>query len=200
MKTSIKKISSGQFLLLGGRLAYPELFEAVPFKGDPKNNPRFGIVVLVPKKDKTTVDFIQNEINTMAADKLKLKKLPQADCCFTDGDEKANEAYHGHMVLSLYSYPSDKKVKGGQPQVFNPAKQELKKGDSGTPYSGCYGNVIFDLYVPGSWKKVSGGLHVVQFIEDGEVIGFKTDTSELPEIPAKNIDGEEEEEEDEVDL
>lgn len=188
MKPGIIKTDAGQIVLTNVRLAYPDLYKAVPFKNDPKNTPRFGITVLVPKTAEDVCDKLQAEINKLAKEKHKLNKLPEADSCLTDGDAKSNEAYHGHWVLSLYAYPNEKSRDGGAPQVLDRNKKPIAKGDPREPYSGCYGNVVFDLYAPTNWKKVSGGLKAVQFVADGEPIGASTDLSVLPELPDEEED------------
>jgi hypothetical protein len=72
--------------------------------------------------------------------------------------------------------------------VLDRGKKPIAKGASNAPYSGVYCNVLFDLYAPNNWKKVSGGLKVVQVVADGPTIGTVTDTSELPELPDEPID------------
>jgi hypothetical protein len=187
MTPGIKKTANGQIVLTNVRIAYPALRKAESFKGDDRNVPRFGVTVLVPKTAEGVVDQLQSEINKLAKEKHKLNKLPEADSCFRDGDGKSNEAMHGHYVLSLYSYPNEKSRDGGAPQVLDRSKKPIPVGGPGEPYSGCYVNVLFDLYAPNNWKKVSGGLKVVQFVADGEPIGASTDLSELPELPDEEI-------------
>lgn len=192
MQTKLTKTKAGQYILHNVRIAYPDLYTAVPFKNDPKNTPRFGVTVLVPKEAEEVIDKLTAEINKLAKEKHKLNKLAAADSCFQDGDEKSNEALQGHMLLSTYAYPNEKSANGGAPQVLDRGKRPIAKGASNAPYSGCYANVLFDLYAPSGWKKVSAGLKVVQVIADGEPIGAATDTSELPELDDEELgeDGE----------
>lgn len=184
MKPKLTKTAAGQLILQNVRIAYPDLFKAVPFKNDPKNTPRFGATILIPKDAEDVVDQLTAEINKLAKEKHKLSKLPAADSCLQDGDEKANEKLHGYMVLSTYAYPSDKSQNGGAPQVLNRGKGAIREGDSNVPYSGAYCNIMFDLYAPNNWKKVSAGLKVVHYLEQGgDPIGASTDLSELPDMP-----------------
>lgn len=190
MKPKLTKTASGQLILQNVRIAYPDLFKAVPFKNDPKNTPRFGATVLIPKDATDVVDQLTAEINKLAKEKHKLTKLAAADSCLQDGDEKTNVALHGNMVLSVYAYPSDKSQNGGAPQVLNRAKNPIREGDSCVPYSGAYCNILFDLYAPNNWKKVSAGLKVVHYLEQGgDPIGASTDISELPDMPDLDEDG-----------
>lgn len=187
MKPQLTKTAAGQLVLLNVRIAYPDLYKAVPFKNDPKNTPRFGATVLIPKEAEDVIEKLTAEINKLAKEKHKLSKLPAADSCLQDGDEKANEKLHGHMVLSTYAYPNEKSQGGGAPQVLDRGKKPIKEGASNVPYSGCYCNILFDLYAPNSWKKVSAGLKVVQFVADGETIGASTDLSDLPELEEEPV-------------
>ena len=190
MTPKLTKTSAGQLILQNVQGAYPSLYKAESFKGDERNVPRFGITILIPKTATDVVDQLQAEINKLAKEKHKLPKLPEADSCLRDGDTKSNEAMHGHWVLSLYAYPNEKSQNGGAPQVMDmsPERRPIKEGASNTPYSGAYVNVLFDLYAPNNWKKVSGGLKVVQFVKDGPTIGTTTDVSEMPTMPDEPID------------
>ncbi len=192
MTPKLTKTAAGQLILHNVQGAYPALYEPESFKGDDKNVPRFGITILVPKTATAVVDQLQAEINKLAKEKHKLPKLPEADSCLRDGDTKSNEAMHGHWILSLYAYPNEKAHNGGAPQVLDRGKKPIAKGASNAPYSGTYVNVMFDLYAPAKWKKVSAGLKVVQVVADGPTIGQVTDTSELPELP-DDVEGLEEE-------
>ena len=184
MTPKLSKTAAGQLILQKVRAINLELFEPVSFKNDPKNTARFGATVLIPKDAVEVVDQLLAEINKLAKDKHKITKLPFADSCLQDGDEKAFAALHGHMVLSAYAYPSAKSQNGGAPQVLNRGKGAIRKGDSCVPYSGAYCTILFDLYAPNSWKKVSAGLKVVHYLEQGgEPIGSSTDLSELPDMP-----------------
>ena len=184
MTPKLSKTAAGQLILQKVRAINLELFEPVSFKNDPKNTARFGATVLIPKDAVEVVDQLLAEINKLAKDKHKITKLPFADSCLQDGDEKAFTALHGHMVLSAYAYPSAKSQNGGAPQVLNRGKGAIRKGDSCVPYSGAYCTIMFDLYAPNNWKKVSAGLKVVHYLEQGgEPIGSSTDLSELPDMP-----------------
>jgi hypothetical protein len=187
MTPTVTKLPSGQYLATNVRVAYPQLAKPVPFQNDPKNTPRYGITVLLPTGSEAC-NILQKEIQQIAKDKHKVPKLPEADSCLQDGDGKANESYHGNHVLSLYAYPNDNADKG-KPSVRNRANTaDVPEGDSAYPYSGCYCNVLFDLYTPAKWKKVSGGLKVVQKVADGAVIGKTVDTSVMPSLPDEDFD------------
>lgn len=189
MQPKLTKTPAGQIILQNVRCAYPSLYKAESFKGDDRNVPRYGVTILIPKGATDVIDQLNAEINKIAKDKHKLNKLPEADSCFRDGDAKSNEAMHEHMVLSLYAYPSEKSPNNGAPQVIDlsPERRAIREGMPNAPYSGCYVNVLFDLYAPSSWKKVSGGLKVVQFVSDGPVIGPSTGLSQMPTMDVAPI-------------
>ena len=191
MKPKLTKLPTGQLILQNVRIAHPSLFEAKAFKGE--GALRYSATVLVPKEATDVVDQLTAEINKIAKERYKLAKMPSADSCFTDGDDKANEAYHGHWILAAYAYPSDSAERKGAPAVTgNPPKGQgfIQKGDSNEPYSGCYANVLFDLYTPKNFRKVSCGLKVVQFVGNGPRIGASTDVTVMPELEEMEDGGE----------
>lgn len=196
MSTNTPKITkhvSGEYVsyiahnVQGG---WPDLYQAVPFKNDPKNTPRFGITIFIPKGTEG-VEVLQADIAKLAKDKLKLNKLPDADSCLKDGDESENEAYHGHWIFSAYAYPDDKKPGKGAPTVVDGKKVKIPEGDSKAPYSGSVSNIVFDIYTSPKWKKVNGGLKTVQALRDGPVIGRSQDLSDLPDVEEEieDLDG-----------
>lgn len=184
MKSSITQRPDGSFLALNVRVAYPDLYEAKPFKNDPKNTPRFGVNLLLPKTDEASHKVVDDAIKKLAKDKLSLAKIPAADTFLKDGDESNNEAFHGHWVLSLYRYPDDSKPNKGAPDVRARDKSvKLTRESEPNIFSGSYANVVFDAYVQPKWKKVNGGLNVVQLVGDGPPIGRGADISDLPDLP-----------------
>lgn len=188
MKPSIQKLPSGQYLLKNVACAWPDLAQPRPFKQGDK--PRYGITPFIPDDATDVIEYLQKEIQKIAADQLKIKKLAEADGPLRDGNAKDNEVYHGHYQLSLYSYPNDKSATKGKPAVVGrDGKTPIKEDSSDFPVSGTFCNVLFDLYVNTSYKKVSGGLKVVQRVASGPQIGSGTDLSALPDL------GEEETEE-----
>ncbi len=90
-----------------------------------------------------------------------------------------------HGTWAAYAYPSESAERKGAPAVTgNPPKGQgfIQKGDHNEPYSGCYANVLFDLYTPRNFRKVSCGLKVVQFVANGPRIGASTDVTVMPEL------------------
>lgn len=187
MTPTITTRPSGAFLLKDVIGAYPSLYKATTIKNIADSKPRFGITVLIPKTATKVIAEIKNSIAAVAKDKLKISKLAEADSCFRDGDENSNENFHGHYVLSLYKYPSENAARGGAPDVVDGGKNQISQGASNEPLSGDIVNVLFDLYTPSKWKKVSGGLKAVQFVSKGEFIGAGSSASEFDEDEASDI-------------
>lgn len=175
LKTTIVKADpniDNKYVVRNVQIAYPDLYTARPFKDIATNTPRYGVTVVIQKEgNEDTIKFLKDEIDRHALATMKLKKLPEADSPLADGDSKTNEAYHGHWVLNLYAYPSDKKRNGGRPDVVDRSKNVIKETDSNAPYSGSICNVVFELFKPGKWNKIAGGFDTVQVLGGGEVIG-----------------------------
>lgn len=184
---SIVALDNGQFLLKNVQGAWPDLKEPKPFKEGDK--PRYGITAFIPSDATKVIDFIKAKIDKIALDQLRIKKLPAADSCLKDGDTKDSEVYHGHYQLSLYSYPNEKLATKGKPQVVGrDGKTAIKEDSSDFPVSGTYVNILFDLYTNTAYKKVSGGLKVVQRVADGPYIGSGVDLSALEDLGEEEIE------------
>ena len=186
LKVSIHSLDNGQFLLKNVQGAWPDLTTARPFK--PGDKPRYGITAFIPDDATDVIEFIKAKVNKVAADQLRLKKLPDADSCLKDGNAKDNEAYHGHQLLSLYAYPNEKSTTKGKPQVVGrDGRTPIKEDSSDFPVSGTYVNTLFDLYTNTAYKKVSGGLKVVQRVADGPHIGSGVDLSALEDLGEEEV-------------
>lgn len=186
MKPSIQKLPSGSYLLKNVACAWPDLALPRPFKTGDK--PRYGITPFIPDDAADVIEFLQKEIQALAQDRLKVKKLAEADGPLRDGNAKDNEVYHGFYQLSLYSYPNDKSSTKGKPAVVGrDGRTEIKPDSSDFPTSGTFCNVLFDLYTNSDYKKVSGGLKVVQRVQDGPMIGTGNDLSALPDLGSEPV-------------
>lgn len=154
------------------RLSYCHLFE--PYTNDPEKEARYSVTILIPKKDKATLDKI---LKAEAAAKEEGKsskfngKIPSnLSSIIHDGDEEAdlerNPEYAGHVYMAM----SSKQRPGIVDQDLNPIL------DSTAVYSGCYARVSINAfaYNTAGKKGVSFGLNNVQFLEDGEPLGGRT--------------------------
>lgn len=154
------------------RLSYAHLFE--PYSNDSEKDPRYSVTILIPKKDKATLDKIHAAIEA-AKEEGKTKtfggKIPgNLKLTLHDGDEEAdlerNPEYAGHMYMAM----SSKTRPGVVDQDLNPIL------DPTQVYSGCYARVSINAfpYSNSGNKGISFGLNNVQFLEDGEPLGGRT--------------------------
>lgn len=154
------------------RLSYVHLFE--PYTNDPEKEARYSVTILIPKRDKTTLDKIAKAIE-VAKEEGKTKtfggKIPgNLKLTLHDGDEEAdlerNPEYAGHMFMAM----SSKTRPGIVDQDLNAIL------DSTAVYSGCYARVSINAfpYSNSGNKGISFGLNNVQFLEDGEPLGGRT--------------------------
>jgi hypothetical protein len=154
------------------RLSYCHLFE--PYTNDPEKEARYSVTILIPKKDKATLDKIE-KARQAAVDEGKSSKFGgkvpgNLSFILHDGDEEAdlerNPEYAGHMYMAM----SSKSRPGVVDQDLNPIL------DSTAVYSGCYARVSINAfpYNTAGKKGVSFGLNNVQFLEDGEPLGGRT--------------------------
>src|SRR3990167_2865693 len=154
------------------RLSYAHLFE--PYTNDPEKEARYSVTILIPKKDKPTLNKIRTAEEAAKEDGKSSKfggKIPNnLSSIIHDGDEEAdlerNPEYAGHMYMAM----SSKSRPGVVDQDLNPIL------DSTAVYSGCYARVSINAfpYNTAGKKGVSFGLNNVQFLEDGEPLGGRT--------------------------
>lgn len=108
------------------------------------------------------------------------KELKAGDKLLThNGDSKASLAgYEGNIFFNAYNTV--------RPTVVDRDRTPLTKQD-GKPYSGCYVNVIIDVWAQENQygKRVNAQLQGVQFVKDGEAFsggGTSADASDFEEI------------------
>jgi hypothetical protein len=108
------------------------------------------------------------------------KELKAGDKLLThDGDSKASLAgYEGNLFFNAYNTV--------RPTVVDRDRTPLTKQD-GKPYSGCYVNVIIDVWAQSNdyGKRVNAQLQGIQFVKDGEAFsggGTSADASDFEEI------------------
>lgn len=154
------------------RLSYVHLFEA--FANGEGQDPKFSVVLLVPKTDKKTINAI------LAAQQAALEagkdtkfggKIPKGwKNTFRDGDEEGdldrNPEYAGHYFMTV----SSKTRPGIVDQDVNPIL------DSTEIYSGCYARVSINAFAFNTQgnRGVSFGLNHVQKLADGDFLGGRS--------------------------
>lgn len=153
------------------RLSYVHLFEA--FTNQPGQEAKFSVVLLIPKKDKTTLKNLhaaQQAALELGKDSRFGGKIPKEwNDTIHDGDEAdldKNPEYEGHWYMSV----SSKTKPGIVDQDVNPIL------DSTEVYSGCYARVSVNCfpYLHSGKKGVSFGLNHVQKLGDGDFLGGRS--------------------------
>lgn len=150
------------------RLSFPELWEPTAMKAGDK--PACSATGLLPP-DHPAIPQIEAAMLAAAVEKWKdkgkamLEALRKTDkLCIHDGTLKAAkyDGYAGMLYINARS-ETPPKVKDRDPSV------DLTKA-SGRPYSGCYVNLIVDIYAQdnGYGQRINATLKGVQFWADGE--------------------------------
>lgn len=145
------------------RMSYAHVFE--PQAMDDSKEPKYSVVLLIPKSDKKTLSKIDAAIKA-AIEEGKSKwggKIPtNLKKPLRDGDEERpdNPEYEGCMFLSANS--------NRKPGIVDQNLDEIMDKDEF--YSGCYGRASINFYVynAGGSKGVAAGLNNLQKLEDGE--------------------------------
>lgn len=154
--------------LVGVRLAFPDLFEAVQFSGEGEF--RYGANFFLPKNGDAH-KAVSAAIQEVAAEAWKAKAGAMIEdmkgnankFCLTNGDAKTYEGAEGCMVLS-----ARRKQKDGRPGVYNRDKSPLAATD-GVIYSGCYVNATVDIWAQSKdFPGIRATLIGVQFSHDGD--------------------------------
>lgn len=170
------------------RLSYCHLFE--PYSSFEKQEPKYSVVILVPKTDKATIKAIQQAqqvaLENGKATKFNGKIPPNWKNTFRDGDAEGdlekNPEYEGHMFMTISNL--------SKPGIVDTNVQPIL--DQTEVYSGCYARVsmnAFPFSTQGN-KGVSFGLNHVQKLRDGDPLGNVTkaendfDMVELDDVSA----------------
>lgn len=170
---------------LNARLAFPDVFEAN------KDGKFAAAFIFAP--DHKGLGALQKVIDEVGAAKWGpkwtaiRKELKAGDNLLVhDGDSKASYAgYEGNLFFNANNTV--------RPLVLDRDKTPLTKAD-GKPYSGCYVNVIIDVWAQDNQygKKVNAQLQGIQFVKDGEAFaggGVAAADSDFEEI-AEGADAE----------
>lgn len=157
------------------RFSFVNVFEPKAFGEG--NEPKYSVMLLIPKTDVTTVNNIKQAINNAAQKGLTTKfggKLPAVlKTTFKDADKDTDQDGEllcekwdytkGHYVINVSSRTAPQVVDENLQPIINPI--EL--------YSGCYGraSINFFAYNSNGNKGISAGLGNIQKLEDGEPLG-----------------------------
>ena len=149
------------------RFSYVNIFKPKDFgNGDPK----YSMLVLIPKDDKKTVSKINSAIKAAIEDGISSKwggkKPSNLRTPLRDGDEEKEEPeYEGMYFLNAKSSTRPRVVDKDLTDILDP--EEV--------YSGCWGRVALSFY-PYDFngnRGVGVGLENVQKRKDGEHLGGK---------------------------
>ena len=156
-----------RFILNNVRVAFPVIWTPEPFPDGKDPTPYFSLTgIMAP--DHPQLPELRKAIESCAQEKFGTNwkaVLAAAErlgkVCLRDGDLKPDlEGYPGNFTISMRG-----KVR---PTIVGKNKEILVEAD-GKPYSGCYVNLIFDLFAyTTSAKGVAAGLKGVQFRADGD--------------------------------
>lgn len=156
------------------RFSYAQVFE--PKAMNESSTPKYSISLIIPKKDKKTLDKIKAAIESAIEEGKTSKwggKVPKnLKTPLRDGDDERedDEVYAGAMFVNANS--SNKP--GIVDEDLNPI---LDKSEF---YSGCYGRASINFYPYDSngSKGIACGLNNLQKLEDGERLGGGGSTAE----------------------
>ena len=152
------------------RFSYVNVF--VPTAMDEGAPLKYSVSILIPKKDKKTLQKINEAIEAVIESKGAVftkngKRLSSLQLPLRDGDEDENKAddpvYNGHFFVNAKS----KNKPGVVDEDLNPIM------DANEFYSGCYGraSISFYAYDKNGNKGVACSLNNLQKLEDGEPLG-----------------------------
>lgn len=158
------------------RLGYVHLWE--PFSNIDGAEPKYSVMLLVPKTDKKTIAAIE-KAQEAALENGKGKtfggSIPKAwKNTFRDGDEEGdlekNPELEGHMFMTISSKTKPGVVDGNVQPIL----------DSTEVYSGCYARVSMNAYPfsKSGNKGVSFGLNHVMKVADGEFLGGRSNAED----------------------
>ena len=183
MSNQAQKVSNTKVVTGKIRMSYAYLFTPRT-PDDPNEKPKYGLSVLIPKTDVSTLKKIKAAVEA-AKEQGKDSKWggkipPSLKTPLHDGDVKKPDSpeYAGHYFFNA----SSAQKPGIVDKDLNPVLDQTEV------YSGCYGRVAVNFYpfsIKGN-KGIAAGLNNVQKLEDGESLGG---TRSKPEDDFDAVDG-----------
>lgn len=148
------------------RFSYAHIFE--PWAGQPGQDAKYSVCLLIPKSDKKTLAKIAAAIDEAAQEGIAAKwggkKPKNLHLPLRDGDEeREGTEYEGMMFLNANSKQRPGVVDKDLVEILDP--EEV--------YSGCYGraSINFFAYDSNGNRGIGVGLNNVQKLADGERLG-----------------------------
>lgn len=163
MKVTVKNV----------RLAFPSIFKATRFND---GDPTYSATLILPpdsEADKAVAQAVNEVAKAQWKDKsaAAVKAMAGKDnICYRTSEKcsQAGEVFDGFAGMHWLKANSK-----ARPTVLDRDKSPLTE-DDGKPYSGCYVNVIVDIWAQASTQfgnRINCTLKGVQFVKDGESFG-----------------------------
>lgn len=170
------------------RLSFADLFTArSKFDGEPKFSAMFIVDPSTPE-GKDNLQRFKAVVREIEKEKFKGAELPLDKLPIKDGNEKDYDGWQDMMVISS----ANKK----RPVVVGRKRQPVHEGDPEAPYSGCYVNVVLDVWGMDNQygKRIICSLEAVQFAAEGEpfaskVVDVESDFEDIEEVSADSVFG-----------
>lgn len=150
------------------RFSYLNVFK--PKAVNEGQEPKYSVCLLIPKKDKKTLDKIRRAIEAEkkagAEEKWKGKVPANLKTPLRDGDEERADEYPEYAGMYFLNANSTKK-----PILLDETKDEIL--DQTELYSGCWGraNVNFYYFEVNGNRGIAVGLNALQKKKDDEPLG-----------------------------
>ena len=152
------------------RFCFCHVFEPAAMDGQPEENAKYSVCVIIPKSDTQTIDKINKAIEAVkVAGKAKLGdkngKIPSTiKMPLRDGDEERSddEAFANAYFLNATS--------NRKPVIVDRNLDPIMDKDEF--YSGVYGRISLNMYAfnTSGNKGIAAGLQNLQKLEDGEML------------------------------
>lgn len=160
--------TDGTFAVANVRLSYAWVHQPqVQTFPDGNTGKRWKLTALLPKKTHAeAVKLIVAEMNKLIEEN-KLGKLPRDRKCVGDGDheDETVENHAGHWTIRCADGKRAPKLRDIDGSPLGPDDEEI--------YSGCWANVMFNLWAQNKkptegGKRINGGLIAVKKVKDDE--------------------------------
>jgi hypothetical protein len=169
-----KSITSEQIMAKNARLAFVQLDKPTKIGKNPEEIAKYRVTVLLDPSDAdhaAIIKQVKGEGARIAKEFWEGTVPKSLELCFGNGND-LDKVYNGfedmfYIRLSSTDLPP---IVGRQKNPSTKTFLQLSPGETGFPYSGCYGNVALTLWTQDSHgrKGLNGNLCAVQFIKDGE--------------------------------
>jgi len=205
--TEKKKKDPARVLLKNVRLSYPSIYKAKVFGGsdggDSSGEPKFSAVALMDpttKIGKVNIAKLEDAIEHVKRTTWPkgAPKFSPTKICLKDSEdlEEMKEGYEGMMYVTASN--------ARKPRVLDVDGQDVREGEEGAPYAGCYVDMIVRVWGQDNkyGKRINASLEGVKFRADGEAFGAAPidaddfeddDEDERPSRRSKSRDDDEDE-------